>query len=408
MDFFTLFQLLESGHSQPRFIMGFANAINAIFSNIDAFGNLSTTSLIPRIQLQFPYNVNTDEVNISTSGIGSVTHSVPFAVLNTGAQINSSALFSSKNNLHYKTGEGGLCLFTAVFTTGVSGSKQEVGLGDSTNALNFGYNGTTFSINRRSNSVDNYIPQSSWNKDKMDGTGYSGMTLIPTNGNVYKIQYQWLGFGQISFYIENPQTGSFVLVHTIQYANSNTITSVLNPSMPLYASVSNTSNNTSIVLKVPSMSAFVEGNLVNLGLLNSISNSKSGVTTELNILTIRNNTTFGGITNRKSVTPLFFSSTNTGNADCTYRLKFNATLGGTPSFTDISTNTSVVSYDTAGTTVSNGRLLSTFYAQGNTNAQIDLSNLPIVLNNSDLLTISATSSGAAIAPSVALTWTEQN
>lgn len=387
--------------------MTIANAINSIFSNVDAFGNLSTASLLPRIQLQFPYNINTDEVSTTVTGSGTVTHSAPFAVLSTTAAINSSASFSSKNNLHYKTGEGGLCLFTAVFTTGVSNNIQEVGLGDSVNALLFGYNGTTFSINRRSNSVDNYVAQSSWNKDKMDGTGSSGVTLDPTKGNVYRIQYQWLGFGVLNFYIESPVTGKFILVHSIQYANQNTVTSLLNPSIPLYAKVANTSNSSNITIQIPSMAAFVEGTLIDLGLINSISNAKSGVTTELNILTIKNNATFGGISNKKSVTPLFFSSTNTGTADCTYRLKLNATLGGAPSYTNISTNTSVASYDTAGTTVTGGRQIATFFAQGNTNAQIDLKNIPIVLNNSDTLTISATSSGAAIAPSVALTWTEQ-
>lgn len=387
--------------------MSFANAINSIFSNVDAFGNLTASNLTPCIQLQFPYNINTDEITTATTGSGTVTHSVPFAVLSTTAAINSSASINSKNNLHYKTGEGGLCIFTAIFTTGVANSKQEVGLGDSINALLFSFNGNTFSINRRSDSVDNYTAQTSWNKDPMNGTGSSGMTLDPTKGNVYKIQYQWLGFGQISFYIENPETGKFVLVHVIQYSNSNVVTTLINPSMPLYAKVSNTSNATNIVLKIPSMAAFVEGELVDLGLINSISNSKSGVTTELNILTIKNNATFGGILNRKSVKPLFFSTTNTGTADATYRLKLNSTLGGAPSYTNISTNTSVVSYDTAGTTVTDGRLIATFFAQGNTNAQIDLNNIPIILNNSDTLTISATSSGAAIVPSVALTWTEQ-
>jgi len=387
--------------------MGFANSINAVFSNADAFGNLTTSSLLPRIQLQFPYNINTDEVSTSTTGSGTVTHSTPFAVLSTTAAINSSASFTSKNNLHYKTGEGGLCLFTAIYTPGVSGSIQEAGLGDSVNSLNFCFNNSTFGINRRSNSVDNFIAQSAWNKDKMDGSGASGMTLDPTKGNVYKIQYQWLGFGELNFYIENPNTGRFAWVHSIQYANSNTSTSLLNPSMPLYAKVANTSNDSNISLKVPSMAAFVEGALVDLGLINSISNSKSAITTETNILTIKNNATFNSILNRKSVTPLFLSSTNTGIADVTYRLKLNATLGGAPSFTNISTNTSVVSYDVAGTTVTGGRQVAIFFSQGNTNAQIDLKNIPIIMNNSDTLTVSATSSGAAISPSVALTWTEQ-
>lgn len=372
-----------------------------------AFGELSVSNLTPRIQLQFPYTINSDSVNTTTTGSGTVTHSAPFAVCSTTAATNSSANLSSKNNLHYRTGEGGSCLFTAVFTTGVANSIQEVGLGDAVNGLFFGYNGSTFSINLRNNSVDGYIPQSSWNKDKMNGSGSSGMTLDPTKGNVFKIQYQWLGFGNINFFVENQFTGSFVLVHQISYSNQNTVTSVTNPSMPLWIKVSNTTNNTNIVVKVPSMACFVEGNVVDLGLVNSISNAKSGVTTQVNVLTIQNKSTFNSIPNKKFVQPLNLSIANTSNADATFKLILNTTLGGTPSYTDISTATSVVSFDVAGTTISGGRVLGTYYLNGNTNSQIRVDYIPMNLNNSDILTISATSSGAAIVASAAITWSEQ-
>ena len=385
--------------------MSFANSINSIFSNVDAFGNLATTQLTPIIQLQFPYVINTDAVKTTVTGSGAVSQSSPFAVVSTTAATNSSASVESKGNLHYRTGQGGLCMFTAIFTAGIAGSVQEVGLGSSVDGFFFGFNGASFGINKRSNSADGYIPQSSWNKDKMDGTGRSGMTLVPTNGNVYKIQYQWLGFGAINFYIENPDTGQFVIVHQIQYANNFTVTSVINPSMPLSFKASNTTNNTNIAIKVPSIACFVEGTLSNFGLLNSINNAKSA-TTQLNILTIRVNATFGGIVNRKFVIPLFLSIANTSNADATFKIILNTGLGGSPSYTNISTNTSVVSYDTAGTTITGGRAIATYYLNGNSDAQINIENLNFRLNPSDILTISATSSGAAIAASAAITWSE--
>ena len=385
--------------------MSFANSINSIFSNVDAFGNLATTQLTPIIQLQFPYVINTDAVNTTVTGSGAVSESSPFAVVSTTAATNSSASVESKGNLHYRTGQGGLCMFTAIFTAGIAGSVQEVGLGSSVDGFFFGFNGASFGINKRTNSADGYIPQSSWNKDKMDGTGRSGMTLVPTNGNVYKIQYQWLGFGAINFYIENPDTGQFVIVHQIQYANNFTVTSVINPSMPLSFKASNTTNNTNIAIKVPSIACFVEGTLSNFGLLHSINNAKSA-TTQLNILTIKVNATFGGIVNKEFVLPLFLSIANTSNADATFKIILNTALGGSPSYTDISTNTSVVSYDTAGTTITGGRVIATYYLNGNSDAQINIENLNFRLNPSDILTISATSSGAAIAASAAITWSE--
>jgi len=370
-----------------------------------SFGEIATASVTPRIQLQFPYVLNTDSVNTAVTGSGTVTHSAPFAIVSTTAAINSSASLSSKNNLHYRTGQGGVCMFTAIFTAGAANSVQEVGLGDTVNGFFFGFNGTSFGINRRSSSSDNYIPQSTWNKDKMNGSGSSGMTLDATKGNVYKIQYQWLGFGGINFFIENPLTNSFVLVHQIQYANANTTTSVLNPSLPLSFKVSNTSNNTNIVVKVPSIAAFVEGTVVDTGLINSISNAKS-LTTQLNIFTIQNKSTFGGVSNKKAVLPLLLSIANTSNADLTVRMILNTTLGGVPSYTDISTTTSVVSFDVAGTTITGGRALGIFVLNGNTNAQVRLDYIPIAINPTDILTFSGTSSGAAITATAALTWSE--
>jgi hypothetical protein len=387
--------------------MSFANAINSIFSNQDAFGNLSTTSIVPRIQLQFQYAINSDQISTAVTGSGTATQSSPFAICSTTAATNSSARIFSKNNIHYRTGQGGLVMFTAIFTTGVEGSVQEVGFGDEVDGFFFGYNGTSFGINRRSGSSDNYIPQSSWNKDKMDGTGRSGVLLDPTKGNVYKIQYQWLGFGAINFFIENNNTGGFTFVHQIKYCNLNTSTSLSNPSIPLSFSSANTTNNTNIVVKVPSIAAFIEGNLVDTGLVNSINNQKTGITTQTNILTIRNNSTFGGLSNKKFVQPLSLSIANTSSADALFKVIFNTSLGGSPSYTDISTGQSCVAFDVAGTTITGGRQISSYYINGNTNTQIDLSNIPQNLNNLDILTISATSLGAAIAASAAITWSEQ-
>ncbi len=356
-----------------------------------AFGDIATTSASPRIQLQFPYNINYAEVSVSVTNSGTVYHSQPFAVCSVTVA-NSSAQFSSLNNLHYRTGQGGLADFTAIYTLGTTGSTQLVGLGDTRDGFFIGYNATVFSINRRDNGADSWIPQSSWNADPLNGTGSSLMTLDPTKGNVYRIQYQWLGFGSINFFIENPITASFFLIHRIQYPNAFTVTSVFNPSLPLTVYAANTTNASPILLKVPSMAAFVEGTLINTGLLNSaLNNSKAGVTTAgTAVLTIKNKPVFNGITNRKFVQPLRISlAVTTNDRDCLFNLTLNPTLGGTPSYTDISTNTSVVSYDVAGTTVTGGRVLATFYVDAGLSDTIDITDLNIILNTADILTISA-------------------
>lgn len=81
----------------------------------------------------------------------------------------------------------------------------------------------------------------------------------PTKGNVYQIRYQWLGFGQITFYIENNATGRFEPAHKIKYTNENITPSVYNPTLPICLMCQNTTNDTDIVVKSSSMAGFIEG-----------------------------------------------------------------------------------------------------------------------------------------------------
>ena len=79
--------------------------------------------------------------------------------------------------------------------------------------------------------TETWVAQADWNGDKMDGTGVSGMTLDPTKGNVYKIQFQYLGYGAQEFFIEDQLTGYLQLVHTFKYTNQNTVPWCLEPSI---------------------------------------------------------------------------------------------------------------------------------------------------------------------------------
>ena len=372
-----------------------------------AFGDLDVASPTPKIQLQFPYNINGLETVRATTGSGTVSFSQPFAVCSTTAATNSTASLSSKKNLHYATGQGGLCLLTAVFTTGASGSTQWAGFANTLDALFFGYSGATFGVNRRYNGTDNFIAQSSWNVDKMDGTGPSGMTLDPTKGNVYKIQYQWLGFGNIKFYIENPATGTFQNVHNIQYPNSATTTSLLNPAMQINIQANNTANNTNISIRCPSMSAFVQGNLIPTGNNFSFANSKTIATTLTSIFGLKNNTTFNGITNYKSIYLTGLSFTNAG-AISVVTLILNGTIGGSPVYTNISSTTSVASVDIAGTSVTAGTTIMTLYNATNTSITYDLSDLNFYLEAGDVLSFCGNNTtGGGVALYGTLNWIEQ-
>ncbi len=216
--------------------------------------------------------------------------------------------------------------------------------------------------------TDSFIPQTSWNSDKMNGTNNAGtnpskMTLVPSKGNTYAFQLQD-GFADISFFIENENTGRFHRVHRLKYANANTNPSLQNPSLPLYIAVDNEATTSAITVKTSSMAVFTEGLSREDGLNNAAFGSASGdLTTEQAVLCILDKPIFQSKENRVDFQPqrVTFSANGAGAAkSTTLKVHLNPILGGNPSFTDVSTATSVMAFDTAGTTLSGGNVTATF------------------------------------------------
>ncbi len=383
----------------------------SIDSPTSSFGEIAMVEPTPVVQVDFVYNINADMVNTTTTGSGTVAQANSLAVLSTTANASSTAALSTKRYLKYRPGQGGDVKFTAIFTTGVANSEQVAGTGSATNGYFFGYNAAAFGIARFNNGSATWTTQTSWNIDVMDGTGDdnnpSGVLLDTTKGNVYAISFQWLGFGAIDYCIEDPKTGKLTVVHREQYANNNTVPSVAIPSFPIHYHVKNTTNTTNIVLKTSSCAAMIQGKIVHLGPVNSKGNSKTSVGTTLtNIITIRNKTTYQTLTNQIPILLASLSAAVDGTKPATVEIIINGTLGGTPSYTDISVNTSVVDYDTAGTTVTGGKNRGTFSLAKADGFFQDLKDLEITIFPGDTLTIAARASSGTTDVIASPTWIE--
>ena len=380
------------------------------------FGALATVSRTPIICLNFNYAINSYFTTTTTANAGTVTQANSSAVLQTGTNAAGSAVLESKAACRYNAGEGVYASFSAAFTTGVANSRQAIGLGDANDGIFFGYSGTTFGVFRRSGGSDTFVAQSSWNGvDKFDGTGPSGVTLDPTKLNVFKIQLSWHGSGPIIYSIYNPADGQIVKVHTILYGNTATVPSMANPTLPLRAETINSGSTTNLTVKTSSMGAYIEGDAgigspPLIGAPASKSNTKATSTTEGNVLTLKNlatNVLGGTNTNRTRIRITSLSLQNTSGAqDISVRLVLNTTLGGSPSYTNFDTNTSVAATDTAGTTLTGGREIFNARIGTGNNLYIELRNLDLQINPGDILTVAATSASATPTVYAALTWLE--
>lgn len=323
------------------------------FSQITAFGELKVAELVPKAAWAFPYNISTlNYIPVEENG-GTVTHSGAFAVLSTGTAVDGAASLATRLTMRYFPGIGGIIRFTAIFTEGVAESEQFIGYGDDTDGLFFGYSGATFGVLRRSGGTDYFTALSDWTDLGGLATGFD-----PTKLNVYEIQYQWLGGGEIRFFIEDRDYGNLVVVHRVKYANTYTDVSMRNASLPLHAYVMNSGNDTNIVLQSPSASAGLEGTDSSRALraLGEADNLKSIEATTLTpILSVRNPLTYESLANRLSI---YFdiatvSMTSTNLAVVQFRILLNATLTGA-AFAPFYAGGSPAEIDVAATAVSGG------------------------------------------------------
>lgn len=210
------------------------------------------------------------------------------------------------------------------------------------------------------------VDQADWNKDPADGTLVLPQ-IIPTFGNVYRIQYQWLGFGAIFFSIENPPSGRFETVHIIEYANANTLTTLRQPDMPLMLEAKNLAVASDIVVKSPSMAVFNLGHIIPTGPDNTPYATRSIGTSFTLLIAFRlKSLNLAGVTNKIDTLIRSISYGNAAGKPATFRLWRNPTIVGSPTFSDLSATTSTIEVSTNGTSLSGGELrLVTAVGAGN-------------------------------------------
>jgi hypothetical protein len=82
-----------------------------------------------------------------------------------------------------------------------------------------------------SKTINTRYPQSSWNMDKMDGTGSSLINLDLTKMQMFYLDYTWYGAGAIRFGFKNNR-GEVVYCHRIPNSNVNTEAYMRSGNMP--------------------------------------------------------------------------------------------------------------------------------------------------------------------------------
>jgi hypothetical protein len=115
--------------------------------------------------------------------------------------------------------------------------------------LEIGPDGPSFNIVKTEGTVNTItVPQSSWNVDRLDGTGSSGLALDFTKGQIFAADYEWLGLGRIrfGFYLK----GKLYYAHYVTNFNALTTPYMTSPNQPIRYEIRQTGAGTGTMKQI--------------------------------------------------------------------------------------------------------------------------------------------------------------
>jgi len=191
---------------------------------LDAFGRLQVSEPYTLFDSQNRFATD-NQFDTALTGTGTTSFLTNEAAVN--MEVTSGGVGSvvrqSYRSMPYQPGKGLLVLATFVMSGSTSANlTQRAGYFNSENGVFFQKVGSTLSFVLRSYvtgsaSDARTVNQSSWNGDKLDGTGPSGITLDPSKAQILWMDFEWLGVGSVRCgFIIN---GIFYLCHTFNNAN---------------------------------------------------------------------------------------------------------------------------------------------------------------------------------------------
>ena len=184
-----------------------------------------------------------------TVGAGTVTYDVNTSSIlySVGTTLGDEARRTTNQYHPYKPGTSQLIYMTVSCSdNGKDNVVREWGYFDDNNGVGFRLNGIFLEVFIRTDSsgvvTERVVTQSDWNTNTLLTANNVGeFVLDKSKGNIYWIDFSWLGMGRVRFGIETPD-GRRITCHTIENANQLQSSFMRVPTLPLTWRIRNIGN----------------------------------------------------------------------------------------------------------------------------------------------------------------------
>jgi hypothetical protein len=363
--------------------------------SVDAFSRLRVSNPLILFNSQLTYDLAPIVLQQITSGTGaSITHDSINRCANisiSGIGASGSAYMQSYEYLPYQPGRSQLIFITFNMKDVNSGVLKFAGYSDGDNGIEFQLqsDGTKrFVIYSDTNLGDEFVNQSSWNLDKLDGSGLSGITLDITKTQILVIDIQALYAGRVRVGFDIG--GQIIYAHEFLHANLSSYPYIQTANLPVRCGMTGTPADVGTDMEFICAAVISEGGSEDINVYGYTFQQDTGAvsvgTGGTHMLSLRPRTTFNGITNRTRVAYIDVEIYNGGNQPVHWQLCIGQDISGTTTYNNVNATYSSSEYNILGTlsgsptiVIDGGYVASQGAAKGVTNTAI-ISRYPITLN----------------------------
>lgn len=379
-------------------------------ANLDAFSRLRVSNPLILFNAQLTYDLAPIIMEQITNGSGAtIAHDttnraalMTFSSTPTGGK----AYMQSNEYLPYQPGRSQLIFVTFNMIVAAANTLKFAGYSDGVNGIEFQNDGSfnQFVVYSASSAGNETVTQSSWNLDKLDGTGASGINLDITKTQILVIDIQALYVGRVRVGFDIG--GQIIYCHEFLHANIFASPYIQTANLPVRCGMTCTGSS-STTMNFICAAVISEGGSEDINVYGYTFQQDTGAvsvgTGGTHMLSLRPRTTFNGITNRTRVAYIDVEIYNAGNQPIQWQLCIGQAISGTITYNNVNTSYSSTEYNILGTlsgsptiVIDGGYVASSGSAKGLTNTAI-VSRYPITLDAAGLhramgtLTLKATS-----------------